>query len=94
MSGDPRPKTFKAKKPRKGGRARPDEPLAEWCEIAVAGVCKGRAEVRHHKLRRSQGGGDEQANTLDVCDMGGCHDHIHANPAWAYRMGYLTRRSA
>jgi hypothetical protein len=93
MSGDPVPKTFAAKKPRKGGRARPDEPLADWCEVAVSGVCEGRATNRHHILLRKHGGGDEKANTLDVCGTGttGCHGHIHANVAWAQRMGYLIR---
>jgi hypothetical protein len=56
----------------------------------VAGVCWGRADQRHHKLRRSQGGSDEQANTLDVCT--GCHDHLHRNVSWAVERGYLTRR--
>lgn len=91
MSGPP---CFKQPKPatNKGGRARPDEPLADWCQIAVAGVCTGRAETRHHRLRRSQGGTDEASNTLDICNAD--HAHIHANPGWAYRMGYLIRSSS
>lgn len=92
MSGPARFKDPKPPKPRKGGRARPDEPLAEWCQVAVAGVCWGRADQRHHKLRRGQGGGDEAANTLDVCT--GCHDQIHHETGWAYRMGYLVRSSS
>lgn len=94
MSG---PARFKEPKPPKTkGRARPDEPLADWCQVAVAGVCQGRATNRHHKLRRGQLGRDDAENTLDVCGTGtsGCHGHIHANPAWAYRMGYLIRSSS
>ncbi len=68
-------------------RARPGEPLADWCEALIYGVCAGRAAHRHHRLRRSQGGGDEPANTLDVC--GRCHDWIHAHPQAAYARGWL-----
>lgn len=83
---------FKGEPVRKNrGRARPDEPLAEWCEAQIIGVCKGRAEVRHHKLRRGRGGSDLETNTMDICDAGGCHDEIHANPEWAYAHGYLIR---
>jgi len=91
VSGEPRPKAPKPVR-NKNGRARPDEPLADWCQVAVAGVCTGRAQTRHHKLRRSQGGGDEAENTVDACNP--CHSHLHMNPGWAYRLGWLTRRSA
>lgn len=95
MSGkrtyEPRPKAQKAAKAKKGGQARPNEPLREVCEICN----QRRATCRHHKLRRSQGGGDEEANTLDLCDgPGSCHERIHHNPAWAYALGYLIRRGA
>lgn len=78
------------KTPRSKGRARPDEPLATWCEVARADVCTGRAEVRHHKLRRSQGGSDERTNTVDCCSR--CHEWIHANPSKAYAWGWLEHR--
>lgn len=81
------PKPAKAK-----GRARPDVPLADLCCAHIDGVCTGRAECRHHKLRRSQGGSDHQTNTVDICDR--CHEHIHANPAWSYAHGWLLRRTA
>lgn len=74
------------------GRARPDEPLAVWCEAQIDGVCTGRAVHRHHVRRRGQGGGDDRSNTRDVCDA--CHAFVHANPAWAYEAGLLARSSA
>jgi hypothetical protein len=80
----------------RSGMARPDEPLATWCEAAIPGVCQRRAMNRHHRLRRSQGGGDEKANTMDVCGSGttGCHGAIHANPAESYAKGWLIRSAA
>lgn len=73
-------------------RARPGEPLATWCEAAVADVCQGRAVHRHHVLRRSAGGSDDKTNTLDACAA--CHSWIHAHPADSYERGFLLRRSA
>ena len=70
-------------------RARPDESLADWCELRSP-QCTGRATDRHHILRRSQGGTDDQANTVDLCHV----DHlyvIHANPKWARNHGWLAR---
>lgn len=72
-------------------RARPDEPLATWCEAHIDGVCAGRAVHRHHRRIRAQGGTDDAANTADLC--GACHEHIHRNPAWAYEHGWLRRRT-
>lgn len=74
-------------KSRPSGRARPNEPLADWCEARIDGVCHGRAVHRHHRLMRSQGGGDEATNTAELC--GACHQHIHDNPAWSYGAGWL-----
>ena len=84
----PKPKKQAKKKLR--GRARPDEPLKVWCEVARAGVCTGRAEVRHHIRRRSQGGTDDASNTLDICDAD--HRWIHENPTKAYAWGYLAHQ--
>jgi hypothetical protein len=72
-------------------RARPDEPLATWCEAAIPAVCTDRAEHRHHILRRAQGGTDGAENTFDLCRA--CHDYVHRNVAWAYDNGLLVRRS-
>jgi hypothetical protein len=69
-------------------RARPNEPLADWCEAALQG-CTGRASQRHHVLRRSRGGTDEAANTRDLCWH--CHQWVHANPASSYELGLLQR---
>lgn len=74
------------------GRARPDEPLATWCQVAIPGVCTGRAEVRHHIIRRGPGSSDEAWNTLDLDDA--CHGYIHRNITWAKTRGYLRSRPA
>jgi hypothetical protein len=79
------PKVKRAK-----GRARPGESLADVCEVGRAGCCTGRAEHRHHRLRRSQGGSDDPANTIDVC--GACHALIHSRPALGYAHGWLLHR--
>lgn len=53
-------------------------------------VCGDEPAVHaHHKLRRSQGGGNSLDNLLAVCPS--CHRMIHDNPAFSYREGYLTR---
>jgi 5-methylcytosine-specific restriction endonuclease McrA len=45
----------------------------------------------HHKLRRSQGGGNELSNLLGVCLD--CHDFIHRHPEQSYMKGYLRKRT-
>ena len=85
----PRPKAPPRKKAKKGGRARPDEPLALVCEAKGVICCLRPATERHHKLRRSHGGTDDAANTMDLCSD--CHAWIHANPARSYELGYLIR---
>ena len=56
------------------------------------GICEicghQRVEVIHHRLRRSQGGGNDLGNLLGLCR--GCHTEVHENPAWAKEMGYLV----
>ena len=74
------------------GRARPDEPLATWCEAQIGGVCTGRAEHRHHVLTRGRGGTDEASDTLDVCSAD--HSWIHAHPVEATERGFLRRAGA
>lgn len=76
---------------RSKGRARPDDELATWCEAGITGVCTGRAEHRHHKLRRSQGGTDDADNTADLCAA--CHSWAHGHPAASYELDLLRRRS-
>lgn len=63
-----------------------------WCEIRVSGVCAGRGSQAHHKLRRSQGGPDVADNLAWTCEP--CHRFVHANPEWAYALGWLLRRVA
>ena len=86
------PKPKKAAKKKRRGMARPDEPLATHCQCGRIDVCTGRAEHRHHRLMRSQGGGDEAANTLDVCRA--CHEFIHSRRSLAYAHGWILRREA
>ncbi len=95
MNVSPIFKTPKGKRAK--GRARPDDPLGR-CEfrqtIDVQGKpfrfsCVDDATERHHVLRRSQGGGDEAANTKDLCLAH--HVYVHANPSWSYAHGYLIR---
>ena len=53
-------------------------------------VCQIReSKQAHHKLRRSQGGGDVPDNLLAVCAR--CHDLIHREPKWAYGKGWMRR---
>ncbi len=72
-------------------KARPNEPLATWCEAKLP-VCEGRARHRHHVLLRSQGGTDDAANTKDIC--GACHRWVHDHPAESYKNGLLRHREA
>lgn len=53
-----------------------------WCEIGIPGVCLGRAETWHHRLRASQGGPWETSNGLHACGDGtrGCHGAVTAPP--------------
>ncbi len=74
---------------RSKGRARPNEPLATWCEVGRIDCCTGRAEHRHHRLMRSQGGTDDKDNTLDVC--GACHDLIHSRRSLALAHGWILQ---
>lgn len=67
-------------------RARPDEPLADHCEI---GLCWERPSHRHHRLRRSQGGTDDASNTMDLCAAH--HRYVHDHPSQSYALGWLKR---
>ena len=84
----PQPKQGKPPSKPFRGRARPGEALAWLCAAALP-VCSGRPSVRHHVRRRSQGGGDQESNTLDLCVS--CHEFIHAHPEFSYRVGFLKR---
>lgn len=70
---------------RRRKRDHADRPLATWCEIAVPGVCTGRAEHRHHVLLRSAGG--TGGPCLDCCAAD--HRYVHEHPEWAYANGFL-----
>lgn len=50
--------------------------------------CKNVAQpIPHHKLARSQGGGHEPSNLIDICSQ--CHGWVHDNPTNA-TLGGLT----
>lgn len=56
------------------------------CEVEG---CKNPAEEMHHRRMRSAGGKHTVDNLLHAC--GSHHRHIHRNPAWSYRRGYLLK---
>ena len=56
------------------------------CELCLAAP----ATVRHHRLRRSQGGLNELWNLLHLCDI--CHSLVHGHPSLSYERGWLLRR--
>lgn len=62
------------------------------CEAAIEGVCTYVAQHEHHIKLRSRGGKNDPANLLSVCLR--CHDHIHANPAWATEQGFMRSQWA
>lgn len=70
-------------------RARPDEPLATWCEARLD-CCTGRATERHHRKFRSRGGTDDPANLIDLC--GTCHRYVHGHDRWARTVGLSISR--
>jgi len=74
---------FKAEKPPKVKAKK----LTERCEVRVDG-CWGRAQHRHHIMRRSQGGPDIPSNLLACCHF--CHTWIHNNVAAAKVAGWLA----
>jgi 5-methylcytosine-specific restriction endonuclease McrA len=45
----------------------------------------------HHRKRRSQGGTNDLANLLGLCEAD--HKRVHANPSVSYDKGWLLRRS-
>ena len=46
----------------------------------------------HHRLRRSQGGKNNLANLLALCDK--CHFIVHDRPEQSYELGWLLRRNS
>lgn len=76
------------KKARARQQALSEYPLGGPCEAAVLAVCTGTAEHRHHKRRRSQGGGEDRQNIVLACNA--CHNWVHANPAEARALGLLV----
>lgn len=58
------------------------------CELAIPGICLGRAVNMHH--RRKEGRVWAASNVLDACGSGtdGCHGYVEANPSWAREEGF------
>lgn len=61
------------------------------CVARIETVCTGRADHVHHIVRKSQGGDNTMGNLISLCLA--CHQHIHANVAWARSHGYIRSRS-
>lgn len=59
------------------------------CEIAVPGVCTGRRDSVHHRLKRGRGHEWAPSNLLAACGDGtrGCHGYVEAHPTWAQGEG-------
>jgi len=55
------------------------------CELC--GRRLSRAQRRHHRWTRAQGGVDDIRNVVLV--HFNCHNAIHANPQWSYSNGWL-----
>jgi hypothetical protein len=63
------------------------------CEVGIPGVCRGKAESRHHRLDRGQGGPNLIDNLLHLCGSGttGCHGYIEHHRKESYRKGWLLK---
>lgn len=67
------------------------------CEIAIAGICRGRNENISHRKARSQGGLWSTANCMAACGSGttGCHGWVESHPTEARQLGLrLTSRQS
>lgn len=64
------------------------------CEMAVPGVCQGRAAGVHHRVKRSQGGAWSPSNLIDACGSGttGCHGWAESHPSQAHEEGLSLLR--
>jgi hypothetical protein len=69
------------------GRAIVAERSGGFCEASIPGVCLGRADSMHHRVKAGRLW--TASNLLHLCGSGttGCHGHIEANPAWANEEG-------
>lgn len=63
-----------------------------WCEVAMPGICEGRAINTHHRLPLGQGGEESLDNYLHLCGSGttGCHGWIEHHRAMSYSQGWLV----
>lgn len=75
------------------GRARPEDPLATWCQARLE-CCTGRAETRHHLAGRLRSAAvpdpDAEDWTRDLCSA--CHRWVHANPRKARELDLMRSR--
>jgi hypothetical protein len=57
------------------------------------GICEycrqRRASDKHHRKNRSQMGGWNPANIIDLCR--GCHHDVTTNPNWAWQLGLVCK---
>jgi 5-methylcytosine-specific restriction endonuclease McrA len=55
----------------------------------ICELCASAEAVQiHHRKNRSQGGRHDPINLLHLCVP--CHEHIGANPAKSYALGWLV----
>jgi HNH endonuclease len=65
--------------------------MADWCEDCAALLLAGLLGLRHHRLRRGQGGTNDLSNLLALCEED--HKRVHAYPTLSYDRGWLLRSS-
>jgi hypothetical protein len=66
-------------------------PLVRARAHNICECCRIRdGRMAHHRLRRTQGGGNDLFNLLWVCPP--CHDWIHDHPEESYEKGYMVRK--
>lgn len=75
--------------PERVGRRIVRERSGGLCELAIPGVCLGRAAGVHHRVKRGQGGRWNPSNLLDACGSGttGCHGWAESHPTDAQALG-------
>lgn len=78
-------------------RARLADRSHGWCEIRWPNVCTGQATDAAHRIGEGSGGrhgaaaelNDRLSGVLHACRS--CHQHCHANPAFARGKGWMLR---
>lgn len=62
------------------------------CEMAIPGVCSGKATHRHHrKVGRGKGTNAGIWCLIHCCTE--CHSYAHLHPQWSRELGFLVRKT-